>query len=117
MTRPLRIVSGAVQSVLVGLVKGYRLLLSPWLGASCRFAPSCSLYAIEALERHGPLHGSYLTLSRLARCHPFCQGGIDPVPERRAPADTPRPEGGRSAPSRRLFSRLLSPPSQKTFHE
>lgn len=83
--------------LLVGLVKGYRLLLSPWLGNGCRFEPTCSVYAIGALERHGALLGSYLMLHRIGRCHPWCQGGHDPVPEQ--------------AP--RLFSRLLSPSSDK----
>ena len=66
---------------LVALVKGYRLVLSPWLGNGCRFEPSCSLYAIGALERHGAVGGGYLTLKRLVRCHPWCEGGHDPVPE------------------------------------
>ncbi|QHE88685.1 membrane protein insertion efficiency factor YidD [Hydrogenophaga sp. BPS33] len=65
---------------LLGLVKGYRLLLSPWLGNTCRFEPSCSVYAIGALERHGALGGSYLMLRRLVRCHPWCEGGHDAVP-------------------------------------
>lgn len=69
------------QRLLVGLVKGYRLLLSPWLGSSCRFTPSCSLYSIDALRQHGAAAGSYLTLVRIARCHPWCEGGHDPVPE------------------------------------
>lgn len=67
--------------LLIGLVKGYRLLLSPSLGSSCRFEPSCSLYAIGSLEQHGALGGSYLTLRRLVRCHPWCEGGHDPVPQ------------------------------------
>ena len=66
--------------VLIRVVKAYRLLLSPWLGASCRFTPTCSVYAIEALEQHGAAKGSYLTLKRLVRCQPFCAGGHDPVP-------------------------------------
>ena len=70
-----------MRAALIALVKGYRLLLSPWLGASCRFEPTCSVYAIGALERHGSLAGSYLTLRRLARCQPWCQGGCDPVPD------------------------------------
>ena len=70
-----------MRALLVGVVKGYRLLLSPWLGSACRFEPTCSLYAIGALERHGALAGRYLTLRRLARCHPWCQGGCDPVPQ------------------------------------
>jgi len=65
---------------LMGLVKAYRLLLSPALGSSCRFEPTCSLYALQALETHGALKGSYLTLKRLGRCHPWCDGGFDPVP-------------------------------------
>jgi len=68
------------QRLLVGLVKGYRLLLSPWIGNACRFTPSCSLYSIDALEQHGAAAGSYLTLARLVRCHPWCEGGHDPVP-------------------------------------
>lgn len=69
-----------IARLLMGLVKGYRLLLSPWLGSSCRFTPTCSAYALEALERHGAGAGSYLTLARIARCHPWCAGGHDPVP-------------------------------------
>ena len=82
-----------MQRLLIGLVKAYRLLLSPWLGSSCRFEPTCSLYAIGALQQHGALAGSYLTLRRLARCHPGCDGGCDPVPEH-----PPRP-----------FTRLVDP--------
>jgi uncharacterized protein len=66
--------------LLMAVVKAYRLLLSPWLGASCRFSPTCSVYSLEALRVHGALAGSYLTLARLGRCHPFCAGGHDPVP-------------------------------------
>jgi hypothetical protein len=69
-----------MQSFLMTLVRGYRLLLSPWLGSSCRFEPTCSVYALQALELHGAARGSYLTLRRLARCHPWCAGGQDPVP-------------------------------------
>jgi putative membrane protein insertion efficiency factor len=67
--------------LLIALVRGYRLLLSPWLGSSCRFEPTCSAYSLQALERHGALLGSGLTLARIARCHPWCAGGHDPVPE------------------------------------
>jgi putative membrane protein insertion efficiency factor len=69
-----------MQSFLIALVRAYRLFLSPWLGSSCRFEPTCSAYALEALKRHGATHGGYLTLRRLARCHPWCAGGSDPVP-------------------------------------
>ena len=68
------------QRALMSLVRGYRLFLSPWLGSSCRFEPSCSAYALQSLQRHGAVGGSYLTLHRIARCHPFCRGGHDPVP-------------------------------------
>jgi putative membrane protein insertion efficiency factor len=70
-----------IRATLLALVKGYRLLLSPWLGSSCRFTPTCSAYALQALQRHGAAAGSYLTLGRLVRCHPWCEGGHDPVPE------------------------------------
>ena len=66
--------------LLLGLVRLYRLAISPLLPPSCRFHPSCSAYAAEALARHGAARGSWLTARRLARCHPFCEGGIDPVP-------------------------------------
>ena len=82
-----------MQKLLMALVKGYRLLLSPWLGSSCRFEPTCSAYSLQALEQHGAAAGSYLTVRRLVRCHPWCDGGCDPVP-----AELPR--------GMRLFSRL-----------
>lgn len=63
-------------------VRAYRFLLSPWLGSACRFEPTCSVYALQALERHGALAGTYLTSARLLRCHPWCDGGLDPVPAR-----------------------------------
>jgi hypothetical protein len=66
--------------LLIGLVRLYQLLLSPLLGARCRFHPSCSCYALESLERHGAWRGVWLTLRRLGRCHPFHPGGVDPVP-------------------------------------
>lgn len=72
-----------IDRVLIGVVRGYRLLLSPMLGSACRFEPTCSLYAIEALERHGAAAGGYLTAARIARCHPWCAGGLDPVPVRK----------------------------------
>jgi putative membrane protein insertion efficiency factor len=69
-----------IRSLLIGLVKAYRLLLSPWLGSACRFEPTCSVYALQALSLHGATKGGYLTLRRLGRCHPWCAGGHDPVP-------------------------------------
>jgi uncharacterized protein len=83
--------------ILITLVRGYRLLLSPWLGSGCRFEPTCSRYALDALQMHGAATGSYLTLRRIARCHPWCDGGHDPVPT--APAG--------------LFSGLRLPPFDK----
>ncbi len=63
------------------IVRGYRLLCSPFMAPSCRYHPTCSAYAEEALSRHGAIRGSWLTILRLGRCHPFTAGGYDPVPE------------------------------------
>ncbi len=87
-----------MRSVLMALVRAYRLFLSPSLGSSCRFEPTCSVYSLQALEQHGAAWGSYLTAARLARCHPWCAGGADPVP-----VESPR-----------LFGRLLSPSEKKS---
>jgi uncharacterized protein len=83
------------QNLLIWLVKCYRLLLSPWLGNACRFEPTCSVYAMGALEQHGAISGSCYTLYRLARCQPWCQGGHDPVPQQS------------------LFTRLVTPVSKQ----
>ncbi|MEA9389995.1 membrane protein insertion efficiency factor YidD [Acerihabitans sp. TG2] len=69
-----------VSSLLIGLIRGYQLLISPLLGPHCRFHPSCSQYGIEALRRFGILKGSWLTLKRVLKCHPLNPGGDDPVP-------------------------------------
>ncbi len=61
-------------------VRAYRLVLSPWVGHNCRYQPTCSAYALEALERHGALRGGWLAARRIARCHPFGGSGHDPVP-------------------------------------
>ena len=61
-------------------IKGYRLFLSPWLSQNCRFAPSCSAYALEALDTHGAIKGGWLAAKRVARCHPWGGRGYDPVP-------------------------------------
>lgn len=79
-----------MRRVLIALVKGYRLLISPMLPPSCRFYPTCSEYAVEALSQHGALKGGWLTLRRLGRCHPFCAGGIDPVPGASSDPSCPR---------------------------
>ena len=86
-----------IRALLIGLVKAYRLTLSPWLGSACRFTPTCSVYSIEALEKHGAAAGTYLTLRRIVRCNPWCEGGHDPIP-----VEKPR-----------FFSHLLTPLSKK----
>jgi putative membrane protein insertion efficiency factor len=68
------------QAALIGAVRAYRFFLSPWLGSACRFEPTCSAYALEALGRHGAGTGLALTVRRIGRCHPWCDGGFDPVP-------------------------------------
>lgn len=65
---------------LVAAIRGYRYLLSPWWGGQCRFMPSCSQYAEEAIREHGSLHGTWLAMRRVSKCHPWHQGGFDPVP-------------------------------------
>jgi putative membrane protein insertion efficiency factor len=85
--------------VLMAFVRGYRLVLSPWLGNSCRFEPTCSSYSLAALERHGAIAGVALTVSRIGRCHPWCEGGFDPVP-----AQLPR-----------FFTPLLARPKRRAF--
>jgi putative membrane protein insertion efficiency factor len=70
--------------LLVGLLLLYRRLISPFLGAHCRFYPSCSEYGLEAIRRHGAILGSWLAIRRVGRCHPWSAGGPDPVPEKRA---------------------------------
>jgi len=69
-----------VKALLLGLIRGYQFLFRPLLGANCRFYPSCSDYAREAVERHGALAGAWLAAKRIARCHPYHPGGYDPVP-------------------------------------
>ena len=66
--------------LLVALVRGWQLTIGAWIGPSCRFQPSCSGYAIEALRQHGAIAGTYLAAHRIARCGPWCKGGDDPVP-------------------------------------
>ena len=98
-------VSAVPQRALLGLVRGYRLFLSPWLGSSCRFEPTCSAYSLQALEMHGAAVGTYMTLHRLARCHPLCKGSHDPVPAL-PPRFFSTAPAGPSAPSAALHSTL-----------
>ena len=70
-------------NVLVALIRVYQRWVSPFLGAHCRFTPTCSQYAIEAIRTHGPIVGAGYALWRIARCQPLCRGGYDPVPRRR----------------------------------
>jgi len=70
-----------VRAALIALIRGYQWFVSPLLGNHCRFYPSCSEYAREAIERHGVLRGVWLAIRRVARCHPWHPGGVDPVPE------------------------------------
>ncbi len=72
--------AGTAGRVLVGAIRAYQWALSPVLGPACRFEPSCSRYAAQAVRQHGVLRGSWFTMKRLARCHPFNPGGLDPVP-------------------------------------
>jgi putative membrane protein insertion efficiency factor len=71
-----------MKSLLLILIRSYQFLASPWIGGSCRYWPTCSDYAAEAIERHGALRGVWLAAGRLMRCHPYGRGGVDPVPER-----------------------------------
>jgi uncharacterized protein len=79
--------------MLMAVITGYRRFISPLLGPHCRFAPSCSAYALEAVRVHGALRGSWLAVRRLARCHPFNPGGLDPVPPAVHRRHLSRPEG------------------------
>jgi putative membrane protein insertion efficiency factor len=72
-----------MKRLLLGLIAGYRYFLSPLLGPSCRFYPTCSAYAEEAIRDHGPLRGSWLAIVRISKCHPWHPGGVDPVPPRK----------------------------------
>jgi putative membrane protein insertion efficiency factor len=72
--------AGAVRALLLGLIRLYQLTLSPWLGTQCRYEPTCSKYAAEAIERFGAGRGVWLAAKRLGRCHPWGRSGYDPVP-------------------------------------
>jgi hypothetical protein len=69
-----------LRKVLTGLIYVYQKAISPWFPAKCRYYPSCSEYAVEAIESHGSLKGAWLSIKRILKCHPFSEGGFDPVP-------------------------------------
>jgi uncharacterized protein len=78
-----------VKHLLIAVLRAYRAVISPLYGQVCRYHPSCSAYALEAVTEHGSLRGSWLALCRLGRCHPWAAGGYDPVPEHRSPRRAP----------------------------
>lgn len=80
--------------ILIGVVRLYQLAVSPWMPGACRFTPTCSTYAVDAIEGHGPLRGSWLAAKRLARCHPWGGYGYDPVPLTGAGGSDRRGAGG-----------------------
>lgn len=90
--------------ILVGLIKGYQLLLSPYLPASCRYHPGCSTYAAEAIMVHGPLRGLWLAVRRIVRCHPWGGMGYDPVP----------PQAGGDTSPDVVLERLVRPQATRT---
>ena len=83
-------VSRLLAKPLIGLVRLYRLVLSPWLGSNCRYQPTCSSYAIEALQVHGIMRGTWLAAKRIGRCHPWGGSGYDPVPASEDESEGPR---------------------------
>lgn len=80
MSAAAAVLRAALAGALILAIQAYRLVVSPLLGPSCRYAPSCSQYGIEAIRTHGPARGVWLALRRVSRCHPFHEGGYDPVP-------------------------------------
>jgi putative membrane protein insertion efficiency factor len=87
-----------VRYLLIGFLRAYRLLISPLYGQVCRYHPSCSAYALDAVREHGSVRGVWLAVRRLGRCHPWAAGGYDPVPPRTNPAQSSRVRAG-STPS------------------
>lgn len=76
-------ISVALRKIPIGLIKLYQIVLSPMLGPTCRFHPSCSHYAIDAITKHGLIKGCWLSFKRILKCHPLNEGGFDPVPEKK----------------------------------
>ena len=79
--KPLALLNRAIESVMLALIGFYRRFISPLIGPRCRFTPTCSAYGLEAIQKHGPWKGGWLTVKRLLRCHPFTPCGCDPVPD------------------------------------
>ncbi|GGB57044.1 membrane protein insertion efficiency factor YidD [Tistrella sp. BH-R2-4] len=78
-------ITRGIAGAMIVLVRGYQLVISPYLPPRCRHLPTCSAYAIEAVQLHGPVHGAWLALRRVLRCHPWGTSGFDPVPPRPGP--------------------------------
>lgn len=76
-----------MRTILIALIRLYRYAISPFLGSSCRYHPTCSQYALEAISRYGAMRGGWLGLKRIGRCHPWHEGGIDPVPDLNKPKE------------------------------
>jgi uncharacterized protein len=81
LATPLAEVSRVMRQIMIFLIRLYQTILSPFIGQHCRFYPSCSAYSLEAIEKHGAMRGFWLSLKRISRCHPWHEGGVDPVPE------------------------------------
>ena len=89
-----------MRQVLILLLRGYRFVISPLYGQVCRYHPSCSAYALEAVTEHGSLRGSWLAARRIARCHPWAEGGLDPVPPAVQHRGSSRPATTASTPTK-----------------
>lgn len=87
-----------MKQLLILLLRGYRFAISPLYGQVCRYHPTCSAYALEAVTLHGSVRGSWLAVRRVARCHPWAAGGYDPVPPRSSAAPTPSPPSAPDSP-------------------
>ncbi len=82
-----------MKHLFIGLIRLYQLIISPYMGSSCRYHPTCSQYGIEALRTHGAIKGLWMTAKRIGRCHPWSEGGYDPVPGTEAEAQAkPKPQ-------------------------
>jgi len=99
---PPMLMANWVSNLLIGLIRAYQRLISPLFLPTCRYTPTCSSYAVEAIARFGPWQGTYLAVRRILRCHPFAAGGYDPVPEASSPeqsrGDRPTPCDQHSEP-------------------